>query len=101
MADVQFQYQIEDAGVTITYNVNPQHREKNNPNKSIWIVKPDVEFDCFKFTYEKDWVVDDEAWGFLLNDQKKFVLIGLGQDDEELKIAKFKKNPRNRGTVLK
>ena len=93
MPEVQFQYQLEHEGQTITYNVNPQHREKDNPNKSIWIVKPDVEYACFKFTYEKEWVVENEAWGFLLNEKKDFVLIGLSQENEELKIAKFKKNP--------
>ena len=33
MPEVQFQYQLEHEGQTITYNVNPQHREKDNPNK--------------------------------------------------------------------
>ena len=60
MPEVQFQYQLEHEGQTITYNVNPQHREKDNPNKSIWIVKPDVEYACFKFSYEKEWVVEKE-----------------------------------------
>lgn len=74
MPEVQFQYQLEHEGQTITYNVNPQHREKDNPNKSIWIVKPDVEYACFKFTYEKEWVVENEAWGFLLNEKKDLTI---------------------------
>ena len=87
------QYQLTDKGMTIQYYVNPQHRKKGNPNKSIWIVKPNEEFECFQFTYMNRWVVVNEAWGFLLDKTNKFVKLGTGQNNEELKIAKFKKDP--------
>lgn len=87
------QYQLIDKGLTILYYVNPQHRISGNPNKSVWIVKPNEEFDCFHFTYKNRWVVVNDAWGFLLNKTNNFVQLGIGQNNEELKIAKFKKNP--------
>lgn len=93
MPDIQFTYQFEFNGEAVTYLVSPKHREKNNPHKSIWILSPDGEFGCFKFTYENAWVENNEAWGFLLDENKKIVVLGVGLDDEELKIAKFKKAP--------
>lgn len=93
MPDIQFQYRLVYKKTVIIYNVNPQHRVRGNPNKSIWIVAPDVEFACFKYTFENQWVDGNDAWGFLRDENKKMVLLGSGQNNEELKLAKFKKYP--------
>lgn len=93
MPNIQFTYQLNLKDEKVTYLVSPKHREKNNPHKSVWIISPDDEFGCFKFTYENVWVENNEAWGFLLNENNKLIVLGVGLDDEELKIAKFKKDP--------
>lgn len=90
MTDIQFKYQLNHKDESLTYLVSPKHREKNNPHKSVWIVSPDEEFDCFKYTYTNDWVENNEAWGFLIDGNNKLRVIGIGLNDEELKIAKFK-----------
>lgn len=95
MPDILFQFRLDYNNEIVIYNVNPQHRVRGNPNKSIWVVTPEVEYSCFKFTYEKGWVDDNEAWGFLTQDNKKLLLLGIGQDDEELKLAKFRKDPNS------
>ena len=93
MPEIQFTYQIEFNDETVTYLVSPKHRERGNPHKSIWIITPVEEFDCFCFTLQNDLVENDEAWGFLLDANDTIRVIGVGLNDEELKIAKFKKDP--------
>lgn len=99
MPDIQFKYQFDykkDESTnteTVVYLSSPKHRQVGNPHKSIWIIIPGEEFGCFKYTYENEWVVENEAWGFLLDSNDKFVLLGMGLNNEELKIAKFKKDP--------
>ena len=93
MPDIQFQYQFKYKQNTITYSASPKHRQVGNPHKSIWIVTPIEEFGCFKYTYDNQWVVNNEAWGFLLDANGKFIVLGHGLNQEELKIAKFKKDP--------
>ena len=93
MPDIQFTYQFEYDKKEVHYLSSPKHRQIGNPHKSIWIVTPDEEFKCFKHTYENKWVVENEAWGFVLNANEKFTVLGQGLNNEELKIAKFKKDP--------
>lgn len=95
MPEIQFSYQFNHKGETVTYLVSPKHREKDNPHKSVWIISHDEEFGCFKYTYKNDWVVNNEAWGFLLDADDKLRVVGIGLNDEELKIAKFKKDPNS------
>lgn len=82
-----------DKGIQIMYSVNPQHRDPGNPNKSIWIVKPPVEIDCFLFTYNKGWVDECSAWGFLPDANAKLIELGIGTNNEILKLARFRKDP--------
>lgn len=79
--------------IILDYHVSDKHRQWGNPNKSIWTVSPDMEYGCFDFTYQNNWIEDNSAWGFLLDGSPHWVLLGKGIDGEELQIARFRKDP--------
>lgn len=82
-----------DDNTTIVYLISPAHRKFGNPHKSIWIITPIKEFNCFCGTMQSGWVEVDDAWGHLLDANSKFVVVGIGVNGEELKIARFKNDP--------
>lgn len=94
MPEIQFRYQLKHNEEVVNYLVSPKHREIGNPHKSIWIIVPAEEFACFKYTYENDWKDGNEAWGFLLDQKERLIVLGKGLKDEELQLAKFKKDPK-------
>lgn len=82
-----------DDTTTIVYLISPAHRKTGNPHKSVWTVSFDNEFGCFCHSYTNGWVEADNAWGYSLDANSKFVLLGVGVNGEELKLARFRKDP--------
>lgn len=64
------------------------HRKSGNPQKAIWDVSPDYEFETFKEADEKDWYdTSDSYWG--IRDDGRAVLGSRGE-----RLCKFP-NPSN------
>jgi len=70
------------------YIISSQHRRTGNDNKSIWTITFDEEVDCFTFSATEKWVDGKEAWGLKLDNNLPSVL-GINNDSDELKVAKF------------
>ena len=83
----------DEGNVILYYLVSDKHRQRGNPNKSVWIVSPNEEYGCFEFTYENNWIEDNDAWGYLSDGSNHLVVLGQGIDGEQLQIARFKKDP--------
>ncbi|MBE2255593.1 MAG: hypothetical protein IAE65_05280 [Ignavibacteria bacterium] len=71
-----------------TYKIVDYHRN-GLPPPSKWIVIPKDELNCFINSINNDWIINDRAWGIILNENKCKV-IGLNEKSEEVKIATFK-----------
>jgi hypothetical protein len=70
------------------YIISSQHRRVGNVNKCIWIVSFEEEVNCFTNTFTENWISKTKAWGLLIeNDLLK--VIGLNNNNQELKLAKF------------
>ena len=91
----QYLLKLDDneAIVRFVYLISPAHRKFGNPHKSIWVIKPKEEFGCFCYSIQNGWIEEDDAWGYLLDANSKFVVIGEGVNGEDLKIARFKSDP--------
>lgn len=91
----QYLLEIDDNEtiVRFVYLVSPAHRKFGNPHKSIWAIKPKEEFACFCSSIQNGWIDEDDAWGYLLDANSKFVIIVVGVNGEDLKIARFKTEP--------
>lgn len=82
-----------DENTTVTYLISPTHRKAGNSHKSVWIISFDDEFGCFCFSYSNGWIESDDAWGYYLDKNSQLVILGIGVNKEELKLARFKKDP--------
>lgn len=76
-----------------TYTCKGYHRGQPTEHKSVWVITPTEEIDCFKQTLDKQWInhMADKSigWGFIKN--SGFIRIGIGTTPEhrELFYAKF------------
>lgn len=70
------------------YIISSQHRRTGNQNKCIWIITHDEEVNCFSNSYTEKWISDSKAWGLII-ENNSLKILGLNDDDQELKLAKF------------
>ena len=74
--------------ISSEYIISSQHRRTGNVNKSIWIVPFEEEVNCFSQSFTEKWIDKTKAWGLVFeNDILK--VIGLNNNNQELKLAKF------------
>lgn len=73
---------------TSNYLISSQHRRRGNPNKCRWTITFAEEVACFIQTINQNWRDGNEGWGLKLNNILVQV-VGINNDNEELKIAKF------------
>jgi len=71
------------------YIISSQHRKIGNPNKSIWKISFRAEVKCFIWTISENWINQTEAWGVKIDKTNTLEIVGLNDNGERLKIAKF------------
>ena len=70
------------------YLISSQHRRRGNPNKCRWTITLEEEVECFIQSIDSNWIDGAFAWGLhFVNDT--IDVLGLNNDDEDLKLAKF------------
>ncbi|MFB9107753.1 hypothetical protein [Flavobacterium gyeonganense] len=70
------------------YIISSQHRRVGNANKCVWTISFEEEVNCFSNSFTENWISNSKAWGLIIeNDFLK--VIGLNNDKQELKLAKF------------
>ncbi|MDP1622632.1 MAG: hypothetical protein Q8M08_09885 [Bacteroidales bacterium] len=76
------------AKTTSNYIISSQHRRVGNPNKCRWTVSFADEVDCFINSINNNWKDGTKAWGMKMINAA-LIVVGLNDDNEELKLAKF------------
>jgi hypothetical protein len=74
----------------IHYKIRSVHRRHGNSEKCIWVISLQEEVDCFKFSADEKWLEDTKGWGLKVNSGGGLSQIGISDQQEVLKIAKFK-----------
>jgi hypothetical protein len=84
-----------DAQINVSYKVRSVHRRKGNSKKCIWTLNPKEEVDCFrdaasaKWLDANAWSIAKHGWGLKVNANGGLEEVGISDQGESLKIAKF------------
>lgn len=78
----------------ISYLINPNHRIRNNPNKSYWLVTPPSERDYFVSSINNNWIRNNRGWG-IYSTNGVIDLLGIDRNREESKIGIFVTHDNN------
>jgi hypothetical protein len=73
----------------IYYKIRSVHRRRGNPEKCIWTITMEEEVDCFQDSANNKWLEDRKGWGLKVNSERRLSEIGISDQQEILKIAKF------------
>ncbi|MGI0489474.1 hypothetical protein ACN4EK_29010 [Pantanalinema rosaneae CENA516] len=73
----------------IHYKIRSVHRRHGNFEKCIWTISPQEEVGCFQVAASEEWLEATEGWGVKINAEGRLEQIGVSEQDEVLKIAKF------------
>jgi len=73
----------------IYYKVRSVHRRHGNSEKCIWTIFIHEEVDCFKLSTSENWLEDTKGWGLKINSEGCLEQVGVSEQNESLKIAKF------------
>lgn len=75
-------------GPTTTYICHPVHRN-GRPGKSQWTINEQEEVDCFRQTFQAQWIIDHKGWGLHIVNGFPYKL-GVAQDRvTDVFVAKF------------
>lgn len=73
----------------IHYKIRSVHRRHGNSEKCIWTISLQEEVDCFKVSAFESWLEDTKGWGVKVNSEGGLAQVGISDQSEVLKIAKF------------
>lgn len=78
-------------GGVAEYLCHPDHRNRTRL-KSQWTITCQEEIDCFRLTYNNQWIVDIKGWGlYLVNGSPQY--LGVAQDHAtEVFVGRFVSN---------
>lgn len=73
---------------TVQYLFYEKHRGVPTAEISVWKVEFQKELECFKESFESDWKVDNNSWGFI-RDGNGYEVLGNNLSNPQLYFAKF------------